>query len=74
MDHPRLGVIHLPCMYGMFMQGIHIVYCRTIRQCNSDCTIGGVDVKKGLQVFVMITAVHKDPEVYPDPERFIPER
>jgi cytochrome P450 family 6 len=33
-----------------------------------------VVVEKGTQVYVSILGMHRDPEYYPDPEKFDPER
>jgi cytochrome P450 len=46
----------------------------TNRLCNKDCVINGVSIKAGMQVFIPIYDVHRDPEVWPEPEKFIPER
>ena len=47
---------------------------RTIRLCNEECVVNGVTVKPGVQVYIPIYDVHMNPEIYPDPEKFIPER
>ena len=47
---------------------------RTNREASEDVTIGDVKVPKGMRVDIAIAAIHYDPEIYPDPEKFIPER
>ena len=47
---------------------------RTIRLCNEDCVIKGVTIKKGVQVLIPMYDIHKDPEIWPEPDKFIPER
>ncbi|XP_002730610.1 cytochrome P450 3A24-like [Saccoglossus kowalevskii] len=44
------------------------------RECNEDVNISGVSIPKGMIVAVSIYAIHHDPEIYPEPEKFIPER
>ena len=53
----------------------HILFNgRTNREASEDVTVGDVTVPKGMRVDIAIDAVHYDPEIYPDPEKFIPER
>uniref|UniRef100_A0A2M4AQH9 Putative cytochrome n=1 Tax=Anopheles triannulatus TaxID=58253 RepID=A0A2M4AQH9_9DIPT len=44
------------------------------RRSAGDMIIDGVPVPKGMQFDVHIYAMHNDPELYPEPERFDPER
>ncbi|XP_063217343.1 cytochrome P450 6j1-like isoform X2 [Bacillus rossius redtenbacheri] len=46
------------------------------RECLSDYTIEGTDItlKKGTVVIVPSHGIHYDPDIYPDPEKFDPER
>lgn len=46
----------------------------TQRDCNETCTIKGITIPKGLPVMIPIYAIHHDPEFWPEPERFDPER
>ncbi len=39
-----------------------------------DTTIGGWEVPKGVNVFASPWVTHRDPELWPDPERFAPEQ
>ncbi|GIY30714.1 cytochrome P450 3A29 [Caerostris extrusa] len=49
---------------------------RTERLCVEDYELGntGITVPKGMIVTVPVYAVHRDPEIYPDPEAFNPDR
>jgi len=47
---------------------------RTNRVASHDITIKGVLIPKGMMVFVPVYALHMDPEVWPDPTEFKPER
>ncbi|XP_031481925.1 cytochrome P450 81Q32-like [Nymphaea colorata] len=39
-----------------------------------DCNIGGYDIPRGTILFVNAWAIHRDPKLWPEPTRFIPER
>nr|CAH0107693.1 unnamed protein product [Daphnia galeata] len=47
---------------------------RIERECNKDITINGINIKKGVVVTVPTYALHYDPEYYPDPFKFDPDR
>ncbi|RZC36977.1 p450 domain containing protein [Asbolus verrucosus] len=46
------------------------------RKCNSDYKIPETDIviDKGTSTFISILALHYDPQYFPDPEKFVPER
>jgi cytochrome P450 len=46
----------------------------TMRQLAAPMTIGGLDLPAGVRVGPNIHLVHRNPDVYPDPEAFRPER
>jgi retinoid hydroxylase len=39
-----------------------------------DCEYGGFKIMKGWQLLYQITATHQDPNIYPDPKQFDPDR
>ncbi|NXV26852.1 CP4V2 protein, partial [Rissa tridactyla] len=47
------------------------LFARTLRE---DCCIRGYQVPKGANVIVITYALHRDPEIFPDPDEFRPER
>ncbi|KFV82217.1 Cytochrome P450 4V2, partial [Struthio camelus australis] len=47
------------------------LFACTLRE---DCYIKGYQVPKGTNVLVATYALHRDPEIFPDPEEFRPER
>ncbi|KAK3737393.1 hypothetical protein QZH41_019943 [Actinostola sp. cb2023] len=44
------------------------------RVCARDCTIKGHPIKKDTMILSLVYSIHRDPQYYPDPERFDPER
>ncbi|MCD9645354.1 hypothetical protein HAX54_034210 [Datura stramonium] len=44
------------------------------RESIEDCTVDGFDIPKGSRVLVNIWAIGRDPEVWTEPEKFVPER
>lgn len=47
---------------------------RVDREANDDYEYEGIKISKGQVIAVPIYALHHDPEIYPDPEKFLPER
>jgi len=47
---------------------------RVNRVAGNDVTVKGVFIPKGMTVVVPIFALHMDPEVWPDPTKFNPDR
>ncbi|NXN94750.1 CP4V2 protein, partial [Rhinopomastus cyanomelas] len=47
------------------------MFARTLQE---DCWIRGYKVPKGANVLVLTYALHRDPEFFPDPDEFRPER
>jgi cytochrome P450 family 3 subfamily A len=47
---------------------------RIERVANDDYEYNGVKIKKGTSWGVCVNALHLDPEIYPDPEKFNPYR
>lgn len=45
-----------------------------IRTAAKDYTYNGKVIEKGTLLIVSVYAIHNDPEFYPEPEKFIPER
>jgi len=50
------------------------VYQRTDRVAGNDITINGVFIPKGMRVVIPIFALHMDPEIWPEPTKFNPDR
>lgn len=44
------------------------------RKCTKDIFINEANISKGTKVFISALALHQDPEYYPEPMKFDPER
>jgi len=53
---------------------LHIAFTKPERLCNKDWEYEGLKIRKGMQVIFPVHAVHRNPEYYPDPDRFNPDR
>ena len=53
---------------------IYIYAIRFDRECVADTEVKGIKVPKGMFVIVPVHALNNDPEVWPNPEQFDPER
>ena len=47
---------------------------RTIRESSKDVVINGITIPKGTDVTIPIHYIHHNPEYWPEPEKFDPER
>ena len=47
---------------------------RSDRECNQDYRFKDMIIKKGTIWAVSIWSLHHNPKIWPDPEKFIPER
>lgn len=45
-----------------------------VRKLTEPVELGGYELPAGTRVVPCIHLIHRDPEIYPDPERFLPER
>nr|XP_018905683.1 PREDICTED: cytochrome P450 9e2-like [Bemisia tabaci] len=54
----------------------HPPLARIDRSCTDDYTIPGtsITIEKGINVTIPVLGIHYDPEYYPEPDKFIPER
>ncbi|KAI8005502.1 Cytochrome P450 81Q32 [Camellia lanceoleosa] len=43
-------------------------------EASEDCTVGGYDVPRGTMLMVNALAIHRDPKIWENPTKFMPER
>ena len=48
--------------------------CRTDRVCNKTININGTVIPEGMGVAIPIAGIHLNPDIWPDPEKFDPDR
>uniref|UniRef100_A0A8D8L686 unspecific monooxygenase n=1 Tax=Culex pipiens TaxID=7175 RepID=A0A8D8L686_CULPI len=53
---------------------LYPIAARLERVCKKDVEIHGVSVPKGTVMMVPVFSIHRDPELWPEPEEFRPER
>ncbi|CAL1395933.1 unnamed protein product [Linum trigynum] len=44
------------------------------REASENCSVGGYDISKGTILIVNVWAIHRDPELWENPTKFVPER
>ena len=62
---------HLP---RKILHKIIFLTCSTQRECNKETVIRGITVHEGTVVVAPTHAIHYDPKIWPEPERFNPWR
>ena len=67
-SQPQADSVWVPLNRSSFL------FFRYGRECNEACTINGIQFPRGMLVIVPAYALHRDPEYWPDPEKFEPER
>ena len=56
------------------MRVLTVVPVLVMRTCANGATVGGFTMPKGSNVLVSPLATHHDPAIYPEPNRFLPDR
>ncbi|TKR65449.1 hypothetical protein L596_025854 [Steinernema carpocapsae] len=70
-------VMKLPYLDAVFHEATRVFPPVTFfvnRTCTQDCVIEGLRFEKGVQFGVNVLSVHYDPENWPEPKKFLPER
>jgi cytochrome P450 len=53
---------------------LHTTVPYTSREVTDECKIGPYDIPKGATIWILYSALHRDPKYFPDPEKFDPDR
>lgn len=66
----------MPCLEACIKEALRLAASESIilRQCTEETTVAGINFKPGMCVDVPSAAIHHDPEYFPEPEKFNPER
>lgn len=78
-DHGKLNpevILSLPYLEMVLSETLRMYppAIRMERQCTRDYQLGDIFIPKGTLVAAGIYSIHFDPEIYPDPRKFQPER
>lgn len=46
----------------------------TSRSCTKSCVLKGIKIPKDSPILIPVYSIHRDPSIYPNPEKFDPER
>ena len=68
--HLLLGSL---CLIVYFIYMIFFPF-RINRECKHSTTIDGITIPEGIVINISIIGAHRDPEIYPNPDEFDPER
>ncbi len=73
-DYDRL--VQLPLLDAVIRESMRILppVPQQFRVAQHETTINGIEVKKGTRVLLSPFLTNRDPDVYPDPDRFHPQR
>ncbi|XP_068708816.1 cytochrome P450 3A9-like [Montipora foliosa] len=64
---------YLDCVINEALR-LHPPVAQVNRECAEDYEWNGIRIPAGLEVIVPVYSIHRDAEVWPDPEKFNPER
>ncbi|KAL3322186.1 hypothetical protein AABB24_039692 [Solanum stoloniferum] len=70
-DLEKLNYLDMVVKEGM---RLHSVVPITQREAMEDCVVDGYHIRKGSRIMINHYAIQRDPNVWPEPEKFLPER
>jgi len=77
-EKPNYELLHkMPYLDAVFRETLRlfsIVTTFIVRTCVNDCEINGYKFLRGMQVMLPSYSIHHDEEIWPEPEKFSPER
>ena len=75
-DITHENISHLEYLEACIMETLRVNPPATEhdRVCVNDCIVNGIKIRKGVQIKLPTYAAHYDPEFFPEPEKYQPER
>jgi len=75
-DITHENISHLEYLEACIMETLRVNPPATEhdRTCVNDCVVNGIKIKKGIRIILPSYAAHYDPEFFPEPEKYQPER
>jgi len=70
-DLEKLNYLDMVVKEGM---RLHSVVPITQREAMEDCVVDGYHIRKGSRIMINHYAIQRDPNVWPEPDKFLPER
>lgn len=70
-------ISNLPCLQNIVSETLRLYPAGPLmvpHVASEDCKVGGYDMPRGTTLLVNLWAIHRDPQLWDDPETFKPER